>query len=196
MKGAPPLFSLKWLRNGLITALIVIIIGIPSLQFSLGPVRGADPTYSVTIIDYAFQPLHINITTGTTVMWTYAPNGGDRHTVTSRPGTNTTQGGAPLLNSGQLNPGQSFSYAFSQPGFYPYYCAFHPTTPSMNSAWVNVTGAPVTPPPSQNPQPDYTLITAVGGIVAAIIVTTVVLFVRRKNRKAPVAPPPTQSTNP
>jgi hypothetical protein len=33
----------------------------PALQFSPGLVRGTGSNYSVTLADYAFQPLHINI---------------------------------------------------------------------------------------------------------------------------------------
>lgn len=177
--GAQPLFSQHWIHKIIETIAIVALIIAPVLQFSPRLVQGSSPTSSVVIIDYAFQPPHINITTGTTVVWTYANNGKDYHTVTSDPGTNRTQGGAPLLSSGSLSPGQGFSYAFNQPGYYPYQCSFHPT---LMNASVNVTGAPITPPPTQNPQPDYTLITVVSGIMAAVIVATVVLFVRRKKR--------------
>jgi hypothetical protein len=57
------------------------------------------------------------------------------------------------------------------------------------NGWVNVTGAAVTPPPSQNPQPNYTLITVVAGTIAAAIVATIALFVKRKKRRtsAPVS---------
>jgi plastocyanin len=171
----------------IIAVLLVAITIAPVIQFSPHIVRGADPTYSVAVVDYAFQPLHINITTGTTVVWTYASNWKDFHTVTSTPGTNRTQGGTPLLYSGSLSPGQSFSYTFDQPGYYPYQCSFHPTLANMNG-WISVTGAPVTRPPSQNPQPDYTLITVVGALATAVIAATLALIVRRKKRRALVTP--------
>ncbi len=160
------------------------------LQVSLAPVHASGSTYSVSIIDYAFQPLHVNITTGTTVIWTYTNSGKDFHTVTSDPGTNRTQGGAPLINSGTINPGQSFSYTFNEPGYYPYQCSFHP---ALMNGWVNVTGSPVTPPTSQISPPMYTLITVVG-VVVAVIVATVVLFVRRKKRQIPIAPTSADNT--
>jgi len=138
-------------------------------------------------VDYAFQPLHISITTGTTVVWTYASNGNTIHTVTSDPGANQTQGGTALLDSGSLNPGQSFSYTFNQPGLYPYQCAVHPTIAAMNG-WVNVTGAPVTPPSTPNPQPNYTILAVGAAIVAVVVVATLAFFVRRKKRRTSVAP--------
>ena len=167
----------------IVTAILVALIIAPALQLFPRIVQGADPTYSVAIVDYDFQPLHINITTGTTVVWTYATSGKDYHTVTSNPGTNKTQGGTPLLNSGSLSPGQTFSYIFNEPGYYPYQCSFHP---ALMNGWVNVTGSPVTPPTSQISPPMYTLITVVG-VVAAVIVATAVLFVRRKKRQTPIA---------
>jgi plastocyanin len=176
--GAQPLFSQRWIRQILLTFAIAFLITAPAFQSSPRLVLGTSSTYAVAIIDYNFQPLHINITTGTTVVWTYANNGRDYHTVTSNPNTNKTQG-SPLLNSGSLSPGQSFSYTFYQPGFYPYQCSFHPT---IMNGWVNVTGAPITPPTSQNPQPDYTLIASVAGVVVLAIVATLVLMIRRRKR--------------
>ncbi len=91
------------------------------------------------------------------------------------------------MDSGSLNPGQSFSYTFNQPGLYPYQCAVHPTIAAMNG-WVNVTGAPVTPPSTQNPQPNYTLLAVGAAIVAVVVVATLAFFVRRKKRRTSVAP--------
>jgi plastocyanin len=177
----------------IVTIAIVALIIAPVFQLSPRLVQGTGPTYSVAIVDYAFQPPHINITTGTTVVWTYASNGKDFHTVTSDPGTNRTQGGAPLLSSGSLGPGQSFSYTFNLPGYYPYQCSFHPT---LMNAWVNVTGSPVTPPSNPNPQPNYTLITTIGAVATAVIAATFALIVRRKKRRTPITPTSTQNAKP
>ncbi len=187
MRGAQPPFF----RHSRLLVLILIIFAglgwLTPLRVSLAPVYAKGSTYSVSIIDYAFQPLHVNITTGTTVIWTYTNSGKDFHTVTSDPWTNRTQGGVPLINSGTVNPGQSFSYTFNQPGYYPYQCSFHP---SLMNGWVNVTGAPVTPPPNQNPLPDSTFIVVGAGIAAAVILATLVLFVGRKKRGTLDAPIP------
>lgn len=180
MKGAPPFFSRQEIRKTLIIALIILTVGMLPSHFSLSPVKAANPT-SVTIVDYAFQPAKINITTGTMVVWTYTSSGKDFHTVSSKPGTNQTQGGAPLLSSGSLSPGQTFSYTFNNPGIYPYECQFHPT---IMSGWVNVTGAPVTPPPNQTAAPtDYTLAGIIGGLVAAVAGTAAIVVVARKRKR-------------
>jgi len=118
--------------------IFVLLVGFMFLQtihFSPPVANASGSTYAVGIVDDAFEPLHINVTTGTTV--------------TSPYGTNQTQTGTPLINSGQLSPGQSFSYTFDQPGYFPYQCQVHPTIPKMNG-WVMVTGNPVTPPSTNN----------------------------------------------
>ncbi len=182
--GARPLFLKTFTLLTLVIALSPLIHTAP---FSVN----ASSQVGVAIVDNAFLPKNINITTGTTVIWNYASNWSSLHTVTSV--GNTTQGGSPLLNSGTLHPGQSYSYTFNQPGLYTYQCSYHFTTPAMSNAWVNVTGVPVTPPASQTSPPMYTLITVVG-VVAAVIVATVVLFVRRKKGQIPIAPTSAKST--
>ncbi len=153
-------------------------------QISPGPVRASDPTYSAMIVDYAYQPQRVNVTTGTQVVWTYATNGKTVHTVTSSPQTNTTQGGTPLLSSGPLNPGQSFAYTFYKHGIYRIQCALHPTIPAMNG-WVNVTGTDLQPPtPTSAPSSDITLYAIAGAVAGAIVIVSVVLFLKRRTQKA------------
>jgi len=175
--GARPFF----LR--IFTLLTLVLTLSPLIQ--AGPISvNASGQVDVTIVDNAFLPKHINVTTGTTVIWNYASNWSSLHTVTSV--GNTTQGGSPLLNSGSLSPGHNYSYIFYQPGLYTYQCSYHFTTPAMSNAWVNVTGPTVMPPTSQNPA-NYTLITVAAGTVAAAIVATLALLVRKKKRTASVA---------
>src|SRR5438445_12785140 len=88
----------------------------PLIQITPTPVRASVPTFPATIVDNAYQPLQINITTGTEVIWTYASTGKAQHTVTSAPNTNTTQGGTHLLSSRPLNTRHNFSYLFYQHG--------------------------------------------------------------------------------
>ncbi len=168
--------------------LLTLVIALSPLIQTGSISAHASSQANVAIIDNEFLPKHINVTTGTTVIWTYASNWSSLHTVTSV--GNTTQGGSPLLNSGSLSPGHNYSYIFYQPGLYTYQCAYHFTSIYMSNAWVNVTGSPVTPPTSAN-SPNYTLIGATGTI-AALIVTTLALFVRRR-RKISVVPTSTQN---
>ncbi len=146
---------------------LVLIIGFTLAQVPhlLPSAAHANAAYAANIVDYAFQPLHINITTGTTVTWTYSSNGATIHTVTSDPQTNLTQSGTPLISSGDLSPGQSFSYTFDLPGYYPYQCSVHPNIPAMNG-WIMVTGTPVTSPTSTNSSGNPWLLPL--GIVAVV----------------------------
>lgn len=190
--GALPSFWKEILYATLLLTILAGYSGQGELQVAPTSVSGVSQT-SVSIVDYAFQPLHVNITTGTAVVWVYTPSGGSFHTVTSRsdPTLNTTQNGTPLLNSGQLNPGQSYSYTFYKPGFYPYECSFHPTILTMNSAWLNVTGPLISPPSTQGPTNVGTLLVIVGlGVGAAVAVTAVSLTLRRRIRKRPAAQAP------
>jgi plastocyanin len=150
------------------------------LQIAPKQVQASNPTFQATIFDNYYQPLRINVTTGTLVIWTYSTSGKAQHTVTSSPQTNTTQGG-PLINSGPLNPGQSFSYTFYKHGLYPIQCAFH----SFMNELVNVTGTDLQPPSTSvtTPSTDYASY-AIGGAIAGAIVAvgSVALFMRRRTR--------------
>jgi plastocyanin len=94
------------------------------------PAAGAQnqQNVSVNIQNFAFNPPNIVVPPGTTVTW--VNNDRAPHTVTA-----TDPAGA--FDSGTLQPGQSFSVTFTQPGTtYAYYCAIHP---SMTGT-VTVTG--------------------------------------------------------
>jgi plastocyanin len=85
------------------------------------PAAGAQDqqSLSVNIQNFAFDPPNITVAPGTTVTWTN--NDSAPHTVTA-----TDPAGA--FDSGTLQPGQSYSFTFTQPGTtYAYYCAIHPS---------------------------------------------------------------------
>ena len=167
--------------------IFVLLVGFMFLQtihFSPPVANASSSMYAVGIVDDAFEPLHINITTGTTVTWTYVSTGHEIHTVTSPSGTNQTQTGTPLINSGQLSPGQSFSYAFYLPGYYPYQCQVHPTIPKMNG-WVMVTGNPITPPSTNNsPSNPWLLPAVIVAVVGVMVPVTWILIRQRRQQKA------------
>ena len=69
---------------------------------------------AVTIKDYAFTPATLTVPAGTTVTWTN--NDPVPHTATASDGS---------FDSGNLNPGQSFSFTFATPGSFSYVCQYH-----------------------------------------------------------------------
>jgi plastocyanin len=74
-----------------------------------------DPTFDVSVVDFAFEPGTIEVPVGATVTWN---NTGSRpHTVTADDGS---------FDSGRLDPGEQFSQTFDQPGTFTYHCGFHP----------------------------------------------------------------------
>jgi len=179
MRWAYPRFFELSLTTMIVTVIIASLVASPLLDMPASSVRAASSTQSAAIVDFAFQPKRIDVTTGTEVIWRNIGN--TQHTVTSSPQTNVTQTGTPLISSGPLNPGQNFSYIFYTHGLYPIQCAFHPST--MNGS-VNVTGSDVQPPSApMTPPTDYTPYAIAGAIAAAIVVVSVALVVRHRTRK-------------
>ena len=68
---------------------------------------------TVSIVDFAFEPATLEVSAGTTVVWTNT--GQAPHTVTGD-----------FADSGVLAPGQTFSHTFSENGELSYACAIHP----------------------------------------------------------------------
>ncbi|MGW2248804.1 plastocyanin/azurin family copper-binding protein [Kitasatospora sp. NPDC001660] len=73
---------------------------------------------AVTIQNFAFSPPALTVKVGTKVTWTNTDP--DTHTVTSKQGS-----GGPL-QSAALATNDTYSYTFTQPGTYPYFCSIHP----------------------------------------------------------------------
>jgi plastocyanin len=70
---------------------------------------------SVSIIDFAFQPASITVSTGDTVRWVNDGDVPEGHDVT---------GGE--LDSGLLESGESYSHTFASAGTVSYICSIHP----------------------------------------------------------------------
>jgi plastocyanin len=86
----------------------------PAAVTPVAPAPAATTSVAATVVDNRFQPATLSIGVGTTVTWTNA--GTNLHTLTSPDG---------LFESGVLQPGQTFSYTFSQPGTYQLICRQH-----------------------------------------------------------------------
>lgn len=88
------------------------------LFFSFSSLQ-AQTKHIVEMKDNVFVPDSITIHTGDTVEW--VDNGTTAHTTTS--GTNCTSDGK--WDSGNLQPGNHFTFTFSTAGNYPYFCTLH-----------------------------------------------------------------------
>ncbi len=86
-----------------------------------GAINPSIAANTVFIKNFSFYPALLNVKVGTKVTW--INNDSVVHTVTSDSDI--------LLNSGDIAPGQSFSFTFTKPGSSAYHCSIHPT---MNGA--------------------------------------------------------------
>ena len=97
-------FAATALRVAILAGMIVIPIT---------AARAADPT--VKIDNFTFAPQHFTVKIGTTVTW---DNEDDTpHTVASS---------TKLFRSNALDTGGKFSFTFTTPGVYQYFCSLHP----------------------------------------------------------------------
>jgi plastocyanin len=78
------------------------------------PSPAAAEQAQVKLANFAFSPAQLTVKAGTTVVWTSEDSAS--HTVTADDGS---------FNSGTLHKGDSFSFTFTKPGEYAYYCRFH-----------------------------------------------------------------------
>lgn len=97
------------------------------------PAAEATPskTIAVDIKNYAYAPANLTVSVGDTVTWTNDD---------TAPHTVTVTNGPEKFNSPTLQQGQTYTFTFTKPGTYSYYCAVHP---DMKAA-VTVQGS--TPP--------------------------------------------------
>jgi plastocyanin len=77
--------------------------------------KSATGAFAIEIKNFSFNPKEMDVPVGTTVTWTNLDS--VAHTATADDGT---------FNSGNLNPGQSYSYQFDKSGSYTYNCTYHP----------------------------------------------------------------------
>jgi plastocyanin len=105
-------------RSVSVAALIVVaILGIAALGAWSTSLAAAPQTVEVKIDNFSFGPAALTIPAGTTVTWT---NRDDiPHTVVS---TDEPK----LFKSKVLDTDEKFSFTFTKPGTYAYFCSIHP----------------------------------------------------------------------
>ena len=95
-----------------IIAMVLLVAGSPSVTASD---QSAATNAAVNIDNFVFGPQTITVPVGATVTWT---NKDDiPHTSVSTEG---------VFKSKVLDTDENFSYTFTKPGTYPYYCTIHP----------------------------------------------------------------------
>ena len=87
------------------------LTGSPNLAATDQPAANAE----IKIDNFSFAPQELSVATGTTVTWT---NRDDiPHTIVSTDG---------VFKSKVRDTDENFSYTFTKPGTYSYYCSVHP----------------------------------------------------------------------
>ena len=107
----------KWIL-GLATLVIAAVAVIQTGQKSLAanPADQQGSAVEVKVDNFSFAPASLTVPAGTTVTWT---NQDDvPHTIVDSEGKQ--------FKSSVLDTDQKFSYTFSKPGTYTYYCSVHP----------------------------------------------------------------------
>lgn len=117
-------------RGSAARVLVGLLLALAALASLLAPATARAATAYVAAKDNFFDPDELHVAPGDTVAW---KNVGLRaHTVTSDAG---------LFNSGNLQPGDTFSRTFRKEGYYFYHCVHHGSP--KNGMWgVVVVGHP------------------------------------------------------
>jgi plastocyanin len=124
---------MKAAKSSLITFSIVCAIVVfqislarlPAGSIALGAAMASYPAsrpatqaaISVKIENFAFEPKEVDIPVGTTVTWQNADD---------VPHTATSADDPQAFDSGPLDTDDKFSFTFTKPGIYAYYCKVHP----------------------------------------------------------------------
>lgn len=103
------------MKSAVLVRLFVLALAVASLALRLQAVADPTPQPTVTIENYAFNAPTITVAAGSTVVWKNLDD--DPHTVTALDGSFDSHG---------LAQGDTFSYRFTKPGKYNYYCKVHP----------------------------------------------------------------------
>jgi len=142
--ASTPKVNLAALQQGAAQSLQALTGAVAPAQANpVAAAPAASSAMQVTIQNFAFSPATLTIPAGTTVVWTNKDTA--PHTVTVRSGPVT-------FSSPNLQQGDTFTYTFTQPGTYSYYCAVHPNM----TASVTVMGSTPTPPPPTTTPPTTT----------------------------------------
>jgi len=121
-------YSPRWLLLGLVAVGLLVLIGVaaflavplqPPLNGGAGPVAGGSVVMAAGLginPKLNFDPPVITVIIGSNNTVTWHNEDTVVHTVTATDGS---------FNSGDIKAGATWSYTFSTPGNYSYYCIYH-----------------------------------------------------------------------
>lgn len=120
-----------------------------ALLATMGAVFVAPPaqaaSQAVMMENYSYSPSTLTVRVGDTVTWTNHDQAPHDVTTTSAP---------VAIKSPLLSTGQSFSYTFTTPGTYSYYCSIHPDMRAQVIVQpAPAAAAPATTAPKSTPKP-------------------------------------------
>jgi plastocyanin len=101
-------------RRATFAALVAVALALPGGLIVSTAVRADDAT-QVVIKTFKYGPKDITVSVGTTVTWLNKDN--EVHTVVSKNGK---------FRSSALDTDDSFTFTFTEPGTYAFFCSLHP----------------------------------------------------------------------
>jgi len=94
---------------------VALVLAVSALVLQPTRAKGENSATEVRVDNFTFGPETLTVAVNSTVTWV---NKDDiPHVIASNDG---------LFKSKALDTDQSFSYTFTKPGTYPYYCSIHP----------------------------------------------------------------------
>ncbi|MFD9965884.1 cupredoxin family copper-binding protein [Amycolatopsis sp. NPDC058986] len=123
-------------RTAIVLAGLLLACGV----LAWAPRSAGAAAQQVMMENYAYGPAALTVRAGDTVTWMQHDEAPHDVVTTSAP---------VAFRSPKLSQGQSWSYTFTQPGTYSYYCSVHPDM----RATVTVLAAPTTAAPAPPPRP-------------------------------------------
>ena len=87
----------------------------PILANAVLPLHAQAATSAVVIDNFTFSPQHLRVKTGTTITWTNRDDIPHAIAAVSK-----------LFRSKALDTDEAYSFTFTTPGIYDYFCSLHP----------------------------------------------------------------------
>ncbi|ONI82223.1 hypothetical protein ALI22I_39510 [Saccharothrix sp. ALI-22-I] len=127
--------------RALLAAAFLLLLALPPASAQAVAAAGAQG-HQIPIAQYAYQPAEMTMRVGETVTWINQD---------TAPHDVVTTSGPAVLKSPLLEQGQSWSFTFTVPGTYQYYCSVHPDMRASITILPEETTAAAPPLAAQQP---------------------------------------------